>query len=54
MGCTPLSNSGSYKKHGELREITSDSELKQALEVLEEGFRLTVWAYDKEEVSLLC
>lgn len=40
-----------YKKHGELREITSDSELKQALEVLEEGFRLTVWAYDKEEAQ---
>lgn len=42
-----------YKKRsGELGEITGDVALRTATTNLEDGFRLTVWAYDRQEVCL--
>ena len=42
-----------YKKRsGELGEIMGDVALRTATTNLEDGFRLTVWAYDKQEVCL--
>lgn len=42
-----------YKKRsGELGEITGDVVLRTATTNLEDGFRLTVWAYDRQEVCL--
>ena len=40
-----------YKMGGgdELLQLENDDVLKHALKDLEDGFRLTVWAYDKEE-----
>ena len=35
---------------GELKQITSDEVLKVAIAGLEDGFRLTLWAYEKNEV----
>lgn len=41
-----------YKKGpNELTEITNDASLKTACLKLEDGYRLTVWAYDKEQES---
>lgn len=41
-----------YKKpSGDLGEIHNDVLLKAATANLEDGFRLTVWVYDKEEKS---
>lgn len=46
---TPLI--GRFKKGpGELSEITSDAMLKAACSRLEDGYRLTLWVYDKEQV----
>lgn len=40
-----------YKKRsGELGEITGDVGLRTAATNLEDGFRLTIWAYDRQEV----
>ena len=42
-----------YKKRsGELGEMTGDVALRTATTNLEDGFRLTVWAYDRQEVCL--
>lgn len=42
-----------YKKRsGELGEITGDVGLRMAATNLEDGFRLTIWAYDRQEVYL--
>lgn len=42
-----------YKKRsGELGEITGDVGLRTAATNLEDGFRLTIWAYDRQEVYL--
>ena len=35
---------------GELEQITSDAVLRTAIGNLEDGFRLTLWAYEKNEV----
>ena len=35
---------------GELEQITSDAILRVAIGNLEDGFRLTLWAYEKKEV----
>lgn len=35
---------------GELEQITSDAVLRAAIGNLEDGFRLTLWAYEKSEV----
>jgi len=41
-----------YKKRsGELGEITGDVGLRTAATNLEDGFRLTIWAYDRQESS---
>ena len=37
----------------ELFEMLGDQDLKEACKNLEEGFRLTLWAYDKEESEVL-
>lgn len=37
---------------GELEQITSDAVLRAALATLEDGFRLTLWAYEKNEVRI--
>jgi hypothetical protein len=34
---------------GELEQITSDTVLRTAIANLEDGFRLTLWAYEKSE-----
>ncbi len=42
-----------YKQRtGDLGEITNHDTLKEAATSLEDGFRLTIWAYDKQEVCL--
>ena len=38
--------------NGELEQITSDTVLRTAIGNLEDGFRLTLWAYEKSEVRL--
>ena len=40
----------SKKKSGELLEVCNDATLKELTSNLEDGFRLTMWAYDKHEV----
>lgn len=42
----------SKKRSGELLEVNSDATLKELTSSLEDGFRLTLWAYDKHEVSV--
>lgn len=40
-----------YKvSNGELQQVTSDVVLRKAVANLEDGFRLTMWAYEKNEV----
>ena len=47
-------HTGRFKKGpGELSEITSNASLKAACARLEDGYRLTLWAYDKEQVSVV-
>ena len=41
----------SKKRNGELLEINDDASLKELTSNLEDGFRLTLWAYDKHEVG---
>ena len=41
----------SKKRDGELLEVNDDVSLKELTSNLEDGFRLTLWAYDKHEVS---
>ena len=38
--------------NGELEQITSDEVLRTAIGNLEDGFRLTLWAYEKKEVNI--
>lgn len=38
-------------KNGELDEVVDDVVLKRVITQLDDGFRLTLWAYDKQEVS---
>ena len=38
----------------ELFEMQGDQDLKEACRNLEEGFRLTLWAYDNEESKVHC
>ena len=42
----------SKKRDGELLEVNDDASLKELTSNLEDGFRLTLWAYDKHEVGL--
>jgi hypothetical protein len=39
------------KKNGELNEINCEKMLREVSANLDDGFRLTLWAYDKHEVS---
>ncbi len=39
------------KKSGELNEIESEQILREVSACLDDGFRMTLWAYDKHEVS---
>ena len=39
------------KKSGDLREITDEKTLRDVSATLDDGFRLTLWAYDKHEVG---
>lgn len=41
----------SKKKNGDLDEITDERVYKQVVKNLDDGFRLTLWAYNKHEVS---
>ena len=41
----------SKKRNGELLEVNDDITLKELTSNLEDGFRLTLWAYDKHEVN---
>lgn len=48
-----LSSLCRYKAgNGELEQITSDEVLRTAIGNLEDGFRLTLWAYEKKEVNI--
>ena len=48
-----LSSPCRYKAgNGELGQITSDEVLRTAIGNLEDGFRLTLWAYEKKEVNM--
>lgn len=38
------------KKTGDLKEISDEASFKDVASSLEDGFRLTLWAYDKHEV----
>ena len=38
---------------GELIEISDEATLKEACHSLDDGFRLTMWAYDKHEVDFI-
>ena len=43
-----------YKaENGELEQITSDSVLRTAVGTLEDGFRLTLWAYERSKVCTI-
>ena len=44
----------SKKGDGELLEVNDDASMKELTSNLEDGFRLTLWAYDKHEVSCNC
>lgn len=39
------------KKSGELNEIDCEQALKEVSASLDDGFRITLWAYDKHDVS---
>lgn len=39
------------KKSGDLKEIGDEQTLKEVSASLDDGFRLTMWAYDKHEVG---
>lgn len=39
------------KNGGDLYEINSEQVLKEVTSSLDDGFRLTLWAYDKHEVN---
>ena len=41
------------KKTGDLKEINDEEALKEACQSLDDGFRLTMWAYDKHEVDII-
>ena len=43
----------SKKKNGDLSEIESDQTFKDVSAALDDGFRLTLWAYDKDEVFMI-
>ena len=43
----------SKKRNGELLEVNDDSSLRELTSNLEDGFRLTLWAYDKHEVCIV-
>lgn len=38
------------KKNGEVNEIKSEQSLREVAASLDDGFRITLWAYDKFEV----
>ena len=40
------------RRSGELTELSGDSDLKEATQGLEDGFRLTLWAYDHHKVCV--
>ena len=40
------------KKIGNMKEINDDQSLKEGALCLDDGFRLTLWAYDKREVNV--
>ena len=52
FGC-PLGSLTFYskKRDGELLEVHDEASLKELTSNLEDGFRLTLWAYDKHEVG---
>jgi len=39
------------KSGGDLREVVDEQTLKEVATNLDDGFRLTLWAYDKHEVK---
>ena len=43
----------SKKRNGELLEVNDEAALKELTSNLEDGFRLTLWAYDKHEVGVM-
>jgi len=42
----------SKKKNGDLKEVTDETVYKEVVKSLDDGFRLTLWAYDKHEVLM--
>ncbi len=44
----------SIKKNGDRREVADESVYKEVVKNLDDGFRLTLWAYDKHEVWSVC
>ncbi len=44
----------SIKKNGDRKEVANEIVYKQVVKNLDDGFRLTLWAYDKHEVQCVC
>ena len=44
----------SNKKDGDLKEVTDERVYKQVVKNLDDGFRLTLWAYDKQQEVCVC
>lgn len=42
----------SIKKNGDRKEVADESVYKEVVRNLDDGFRLTLWAYDKHEVCI--
>lgn len=40
----------SIKKNGDRKEVANERVYKEVVKNLDDGFRLTLWAYDKHEV----